>query len=478
MGVLLIEFENQYNTLMKKSTFYLITLGISVLLIYSTLINPLIFTNLRWVLVSLFGLCGVWLVHRFDQNKRVVTLHKVFLVLALMLSGINFWVSEQVDSVLNPVEQERTLIHVYVLKENAHFTLNPSLVLGVSHDIDDRVLESVRHHVFNEYDFHLSFNTQAYDGELIDALFASAIEAVMLDSASLALLEEEALQTFVDNTIIIYTFEKSISVIPREPIFDELRTNAIVFYISGIDTVGDLNTRSRSDVNQLAVVNPDTRTITLFSIPRDTFVPTTCLNNRSDKLAHAAVRGIECSITTLENYLNVPINYYVRLNFSSFINIFDLVGPVEVYSHYNFSAGGYTFVRGMNLMDTEQALTFARARKQVPGGDQTRGLHQQEIIMGVFNHVLRHNQISGIQTLINQTSQFVHTDITPRTITALLDLHLGSSRGWTLESHVLVGRLGWAPMPNNPSRQFSIVYHTPQQLESYRQLIKESRMIP
>lgn len=463
---------------MKKSTFYGLTLAVSALLVITTLNNPLIFTSLRWVVLSIFGLIIMALIHRFEVKKRVLNVHKLMLVLALVVSGLNVWITQQVNSVLNPIGQERTQINVHVLKENAHLTLNPSLSLGFSQDIDPAVRDSFFTHVQNEYDFILNSTLDAFDIQLIQALDDLSVDAIVLDSANVSLLEDEEREAFLSRTVIIYTFEKDTVVIPREPIGDDVRSNAIVFFIAGVDTEGDLTRRARSDVNQIVVVNPDTRTISLFSIPRDTFVPTTCLNDRGDKLTHAAVRGIDCSITTLENYLQVPIDYYVRLNFSSFISIFDLIGPVEVYSHYTFRVREHRFVQGMNLMDSEKALAFARARKEVPGGDQTRGKHQQEIIMGVFNHVISRNQISSIQALINQASQFVQTDITSRTITSLLDIHVGSSRSWTLESHVLVGRLGWAPMPNDPSRQFSIVYHTPEQLAEYRELIKTSRIIP
>jgi LCP family protein required for cell wall assembly len=463
---------------MKKQTYHIINALILVIFAITTWLNPLIFTNLKFIFILLGIALSIWLFKRFVKTKKILNVHKVVLVLSLLFSTLNIWITRSVDDILNPIDLETTQLSVYVLKENASLTLSESLVLGVSLDIDAEIYESLTLQIENEFDFIIRPTMEAYDQDLIEALYDATLQGILLDVANLAFLDDEALEEFLDRTVVIYSFEKSTVVIPREPIVDDFESNAIVFYISGIDHLGDLGWRSRSDVNQLAIVNPDTRTISLVSIPRDTYIPTTCLNDKKDKLAHAAVRGIECSISTIENYLNVPIDYYVRLNFSSFISIFDIIGPVDVYSHYNFRANGFTYVKGMNTMDTAMALSFARARKQVPGGDQTRGLHQQEIIKGVFKKVTSPSQFGNIQTLINSTRRFVNTNLSSGSITQLLDLHLSSTKAWQMDSYVLLGQNASAPMPNDPNRFYSVVLHTEEQLSEYRELIKELRKIP
>lgn len=463
---------------MKKQTYHIINAIILAIFITTTWRNPLIFTNLKFILILLGVALSLWLFTRFAKTKRILNVHKVVLVLSLLFSSLNIWVSRSVDDILNPIDLETTQLSVYVLKENASLKFDSSLVLGVSLEIEETIYESFTMHVENELDFIVRPSKESYDPDLIDSLYNGELQGILLDVANLAFFEEDEYDAFIEKTVIIYTFEKDTVVIPREPIVDDFESNAIVIYISGIDHMGALGWRSRSDVNQLAIVNPDTRTISLVSIPRDTYIPTTCLNNKKDKLAHAAVRGIECSISTIENYLNVPIDYYVRLNFSSFISIFDIIGPVDVYSHYNFSANGHTYVKGMNTMDTNMALSFARARKQVPGGDQTRGLHQQEIIKGVFKKVTSPSQFGNIQTLINSTRRFVNTNLSSGSITQLLDLHLSSTKAWEMDSIILRGDNASAPFPNDPNRFYSVVVHSAEQLAEYRELIKELRKIP
>ena len=462
---------------MKKLTYLLITTILLGLFILGIWINPIIFTNLKWILVFFSLLVGAWLYVIYSRKKRVYRIHLVVIVLALIGTLLNGWIYRSFEQVLNPIQLETTQLSVYVLNENSDLEFNQDLLLGVSLEIELNMVENFRLHVENELSFITQPELEAIDKTLIDALYAQEVSGILLDVANLAFLDEEALNDFLSKTTVIYSFEKSTEVVPREEIVEEFETNAIVIYISGIDHLGDLGWRSRSDVNQLAIVNPDTRKITLVSIPRDTYIPTTCLNNIKDKLSHAAVRGIECSMSTIENYLQVPIDYYVRLNFSSFISIFDIIGPVDVYSHYNFSAYGFTYVKGMNKMTTDMALTFARARYEVPGGDITRSLHQQEIIKGVFKKMTSPSQFGKIQSVINSTRRFVQTNLESSSITQLLDIHLSSSESWEIDSLVLSGQDALIPTPQDPDRLYYVIQHTDEQILEFRKAIRDLRKI-
>lgn len=463
---------------MKKITYLILTFIILSIYSFTVWTNPIVFTNLKFGLVVFGVLISMWLLHIFSRRQKLYRLHVVMLVFALIISAGNIYVLINVNNILNPIELETTQISVYVLKENESLEFNKDLQLGVSLEIEPTLYQNLITHIENEFDFILRPFVEDTDQNLIRSLFESDVPAIMIDVANLGFLEVEDANDFLDKTVVIYSFEKTTEVVPRDPVIDDIESNAIVFYISGIDHLGDLNWRARSDVNQLAIVNPDTRKISLVSLPRDTYLPTTCLDNVSDKLSHAGVRGIQCSIGTIEQYLQIPIDHYVRLNFSSFISIFDIIGPTEIYSHYTFSSHGFNYKKGMNLMDSEMALMFARIRKELPGGDQTRGLHQQEIIKAVFKKLTSPSQIGNIQKVINSTRKFVQTDVVAGMITDLLDLHFSSTKGWEIESYVLRGDNDWAPWPNDPDRKYSVVVHSEEQLAEYRQLMDDLRRIP
>lgn len=462
---------------MKKITYQIITLLVLVIYSVTVWLNPLVFTNLKYILISIGLLVSLYLYHIFARRKkkRIYLIHKVMMVFALLITAANIYVYANINNVLNPIQLETTQISVYVLKENASFEFNNQLELGVSNEIEPTLYENLRLHIENELEFILAPKLSDGDQTLIEKLYQQEIQAIMLDVANLGFLDEETVSNFLNNTTVIYTFEKDTEVEQREPVVEDFKSNAIVFYISGIDHEGSLGWRARSDVNQIVIVNPDTQKISLVSLPRDTYVPTTCLNNMSDKLSHAAVRGIQCSIGTIEQYLDIPINHYVRLNFTSFISIFNIIGTVEIYSHYTFSSDGYTFKKGMNSMDSQKALVFARARYELPGGDQTRGLHQQEIIKGVFKKLTSPSQIGNIQKVINSSRRFVQTDVVPATITELLDLLIANASGWEIDSYILEGTSAWKPWPNDATREYSVIVHSEEQLNQYKDLLDDLR---
>ena len=109
----------------------------------------------------------------------------------------------------------------------------------------------------------------------------------------------------------------------------KVSANADVFniYVSGIDTYGPVTSVSRSDVNIIMTVNRKTKQVLLTTTPRDAYVPIADGgNNQNDKLTHAGIYGVDASIHTLENLYDIKLNYYVRLNFTSFLKLIDLLG--------------------------------------------------------------------------------------------------------------------------------------------------------
>lgn len=97
-------------------------------------------------------------------------------------------------------------------------------------------------------------------------------------------------------------------------------------YISGVDTWGSAATKSRSDVNILAVINTNTKKVLLVSTPRDYNVPLSISGGIKDKLTHAGIYGVNTSMETLELLYAVDIQYYVRMNFTGFVGIIDSLG--------------------------------------------------------------------------------------------------------------------------------------------------------
>lgn len=211
--------------------------------------------------------------------------------------------------------------------------------------------------------------------------------------------------------------------------------------ISGIDTAGDISNVGRSDVNIILTVNPKTKQILITSIPRDYYVQLYNTTGYKDKLTHAGIYGIDMSINTIEELLDININYYFRVNFTTLENIIDAIGGVDVYSEYSFVSyiGSYQFYKGYNHMNGNQALGFARERKTLPEGDISRAKNQQAVIDGIIRKLTSFSSITKYSNVINSLKDTFQTNMTNNDITSLIKMQLNDNASWNITSNVLSG---------------------------------------
>ena len=218
-------------------------------------------------------------------------------------------------------------------------------------------------------------------------------------------------------------------------------------YISGIDTYGPISSVSRSDVNILMTVNRDTKKILLTTTPRDSYVPIADGgNNQKDKLTHAGIYGVDSSIHTLENLYGVDINYYVRLNFTSFLKLIDLLGGVDVYNDQEFTSrhGKFHFPVGNVHLDSEQALGFVRERYSLADGDRDRGRNQQKVIVAIIQKLTSTEALKNYSDIIQGLQDSLQTNMPIETMIDLINTQLESGGSYKVNSQDLkgTGRMG------------------------------------
>lgn len=176
--------------------------------------------------------------------------------------------------------------------------------------------------------------TKEYEdpASLVNSLYQKDVDAIILDEAFRSIVEQDN-PSFSDDTRVIYQVMRDEESVASKSV--EVTEKPFLVYISGIDEYGDLSTVSRSDVNMLVAVNPNTKQILLISIPRDTYCPLH-MNGQYDKFTHSGLYGLDESIATLQDIIQEDINYYGRMNFTSFIDIVDALGGVTVNSPQAF----------------------------------------------------------------------------------------------------------------------------------------------
>lgn len=210
----------------------------------------------------------------------------------------------------------------------------------------------------------------------------------------------------------------------------------ISILLLGVDT-GDLGRteRGRSDTMMVVTVNPNTKKSTLLSIPRDTYTEIVGYGI-SDKINHAyAFGGNSMAINTVQNLLDIPIDYYVTVNMAGIQEIVNAVGGVDVVSPLTFTSTGYTFYEGdVTHLDGAAALAFARMRYEDPNGDTGRQARQRLIIEGVVDKVTSASTLVNYQNILGSLSNNVQTNFQMKDYLALQgNDYLAAARNITSE---------------------------------------------
>ena len=271
-----------------------------------------------------------------------------------------------------------------------------------------------------------------------EQLTAGTARAMILNSSFEDLITNQH-QDFKDKTKVIYSYKitKTVNAKAKQNAGDTFN-----IYVSGIDTFGPVSSVSRSDVNIIMTVNKKTGKILLTTTPRDSYVKIADGgNNQYDKLTHAGLYGVDSSIHTLENLYGIKIDYYARLNFTSFLKLIDTVGGVDVYNDQTFTSlyGKYNFTQGMVHLDADKALGFVRERYSLTGGDNDRGKNQEKVIAAIIKKLTSKEGLSNYQSVIKELSQSIQTNMPLETAMGLANEQLSAGKDYNVTSQALTG---------------------------------------
>jgi polyisoprenyl-teichoic acid--peptidoglycan teichoic acid transferase len=169
--------------------------------------------------------------------------------------------------------------------------------------------------------------------------------------------------------------------------------------------------KGRSDTMIVLTVNPNTQSVKMLSIPRDTRTEIVG-KSREDKINHAYAFGdVSMAMDTVEKFLDIPIDYYVKINMEGFEDIVDAVGGVVVQNDLDFSADGYHFPKGEITLDGKKALSFSRMRYEDPRGDFGRQIRQRQIIQAIINKGASLSSLTNFQDIFSALGDNVKTNL-------------------------------------------------------------------
>lgn len=431
----------QKNIINKIITLITLILSIILLILISYLnLIPSKYYLLIVLIILIFNIINLL----FSFKFKLKNVYKIIqLILSIIVSFVSLFGSFYLFKTINFMNNMGTdgyvteNYSVIVLKNSSFVKLEDlkSETIGVLND--DTKESKVVEHLKDRLNFQLKENNDVL--KLKEDLYNKTLDCIVIEDSYRAILEELDSE-FINTIKIIHTFSLDYEVqdIAKEV---DVTEDPFIIYISGIDTFGKISSVSRSDVNMVAVVNPKTYQVLLISIPRDYYVQLHGTTGSKDKLTHAGIYGVDMSVKTLEDLLDTDINYYVKVNFTSLIDIVDALGGLEVYSEYSFdSEVGYYFYKGYNKVNGVQALAFARARHAFKDGDRQRGKNQQAVIEAVVRKAASKAIITKYDALLNAVNGKFQTNLETKQITSLAKLQLDKMPKWTIKSVSLNGK--------------------------------------
>lgn len=450
-----------------------ITMVIFMSMAYMAQIIPMKYLGMLGIgFLIVGGLEGYLVFKKGDIHSAITQIVCLLLSCFLFVGSVGIYqVSRTVDLLTENNFQKRA-ISVIVLKDSMikNEKQIPEHQLGYMSTLDEKTMN----YSIEEIEKNVG-KIQVKDCKdiktLIDAFYQKEIDAIILDEAFRKLVENEK-ESFSEDTRVVYQITKNENSVTAKEV--DVTQKPFLVYISGIDEYGELATVSRSDVNMLVALNPVTKQVLLLSIPRDTYFPLHT-SGQYDKFTHAGLYGLEESIATLQDMLNEDINYYAKTNFTTFVDIVDAIGGVEVYSPVSFTTvkGKYEIKEGMNQLNAKQALSFVRERKAFADGDFARGRNQQRMISAIVKKICSPVILTSFSSILDTVSRSVETNMSSSQINALIQMQLSDMPSWDIQSYQIIGTPDNQPCYSVGGASASVIVPDEQSLKEATQYIDQ-----
>lgn len=439
---------DHYREYLKNSKLAKITLGlvIAVLLLGIYCLTQIyIYLPIHIILILVIALmivCGLlWLGHYKLPKLAIVLEIIVSMSLVVGIIGIHK-VNEFTDKITETSEVET--VEIVALKDSTITKEQSFDKLKIAYLQDDPDAYDRSTEILSENNKKVSKEVPYKTMELAyNALKNKKTDLLVLTNLSksdLSIIDENYPEQV--KTILSKDYPLDQATTHRKDILKEPFT----IYLQGADLSSgqNINSTGRGDVNILLTVNPNTKQVNLQVIPRDLFVYIPCRGG-SSKLSYSGWwGGIQSSITSIEDKLGVEINYYAKINFDGLTDLVDALGGVEVYSHYTYSAGDYTFKKGYNSVDGAKALMFARARKMLPLNERSRGYQQMELIKGIFKKFAEEPTYDHAMSVINSLENNFTTNLPKDKFVDAYQLVVELlPQLQTMENHSIEGEYKW-----------------------------------
>lgn len=428
------------------SSFYLLYQVIRLNVLPSKFLFPLTIGVV--VLDAIFILLLVY----FGKNvvsKIICIVLTLFICVASCMGGYYISKTQSVlSNITNVAKHAKNTVSV-IVKESSSIK-NKSQLNGVSVG-SVRLNEQGSKKVLKELSGEgIALNQTVYDSmtALLVAFYNGEVDSIIINESSRSqILDMEAYSNLDSNTRVVYQTSYKVKNNDSATSVSDITSKPFNVLISGSDTRGGFDENGRSDVIMVATVNPKTHTILLTSVPRDFYVTTACdagdgcIQGALDKITHTGIHGTNTTKRTVEQLLGVEINYTFKVGFDTVTELVDVLGGVDVYVEPGYAVHtSYLNVNeGINHLNGEQALTFARERYSYTEGDRQRTKNQQQVLMGIVKEATKPSVITNYAAIMDTMANTFSTTMSNDEITDLIKYQLNNNPTWKMEQYMVDG---------------------------------------
>lgn len=448
------------NKLKKTNKIFLIICFIAFILYlisYILLIKNLmslsgIETAIRVIVIVIFG---IWLLAYFLWNLINLILKKhitiaittaITIILAIIFSFANYYISMVYTSISNIGEKEYITYTTNLVVLNGT-EINEDSILGMINNSDDIEGNKLAKELIEKEELTKNEVTE-YSSyyEMISDLLNKEVDGIFLSSNYLTIFGGDF--EGLENTSVAYSYSKEMENQDTTLTSNKKLDEPFTILLMGVDSETDglnANAAFNGDTLMLITFNPHTLNATMFSIPRDTYVPIACNNNRHAKINSSAAYGTSCVIDTVEQLTDITIDYYVKINFKGVVDLVDALGGIEVdieapdfnYNHgvncggkfceqnsdRNTSASGMIYLDpGLQTINGEAALAYARCRHLYLQSDIDRNRHQQQVVEAIAKKASSMENLANLEDILNSITKNITTNMSTEQILSFYDV--------------------------------------------------------
>ena len=409
-------------------------------------------TLVRMILIILFGIWFlVWLIMGlvYVINKKYSSFI-IMIIFTLLFNGIFFVAGYYIDTIYKEIDNisKDTINYTTYLISLKDKDFDSDSKIGIISDtsnIEGNVLakeliakDNLSNKLYQYEDFYIMLD-DLYSGK-IDACFVSSNYTILFAS-------EEKYQNIKDETKVVLQYSKEMKNQDNISYTNKKLTEPFTVLVMGVDSEANglnANGAFNGDTLMMVTFNPKTLSASMFSVPRDLYVPIKCRNNALAKINSSAAYGTSCVINTMKQLTDIDIDYYVKMNFKGVVDLVEALGGVTVnveepWGWYNAGVnyGGKVCEQnsnrefgdkvvcmdpGVQTLNGEQALAYARNRHQYIGSDLDRIRHQQDVVEAIVEKAKTLRSFDDFKNVLNAVQKNMDTNMTTDQILSLYDV--------------------------------------------------------